>query len=125
MSWNDLIISVCSIILTSLATWLSGMLISWLNAKLKDTKAQRYINDLYRIMEESVKSTYQTYVDGLKGTEAWTKKAQLHALNMALEAGKTKLSAEAVTYVSENFGDLDNYLTNLIEAIIYDLKNKA
>ena len=125
MSWNDLIISVCSIILTSLATWLSGMLISWLNTKLKDTKSQRYINDLYRIMEESVKSTYQTYVDGLKGTEAWTKEAQLNALNMALEAGKTKLSAEAITYVSENFGDLDNYLTNLIEAIIYDLKNKA
>ena len=27
-------------------------------------------------------------------------------------------------YIEENFGDIDEYLSNLIEAVLYDLKNK-
>lgn len=124
MSWNDVIISVCSIILTALASWASTMLIAWLNEKLKGTKSERYVMEAYRIVEECVKVTYQTYVEAIKGTELWTKEAQEHALQMALESAKSQLNSSTTKYIAENFGGVDEYLVGLIEAIIYDLKKR-
>lgn len=123
MSWNDVLISVCSIILTAFASWLSIHLTAWLDDKLKGAKSERFIKDAYRIVAECVKSTYQTYVEAIKGTDLWTKEAQQHALDLALSAAHDKLSTQTADYLEQNFGDLDEYLSNLIEAILYDLKN--
>lgn len=123
MNWTEVLISVCSIILTTVASWVSMRLIAWLDNKLKDSKSERYVKDAYRIIEECVKSTYQTYVQAIKGTDLWTKEAQQKALNMALTAAKEKLNSKTSEYIAENFGSVDDYLTNLIEAILYDLKN--
>lgn len=122
MNWNDILISVCSIILTTVASWASMRLIAWLDNKLKDTKSERYIKEAYRIIEDCVKSTYQTYVQAIKGTDLWTKEAQEKALHMALDAAKEQLNKSTTKYITENFGSLDEYLTNLIEAVLYDLK---
>lgn len=122
MNWNDILISVVSIVLTTFASWASATLIAWLSEKLKDHKSQRYIMDAYMIAENCVKATYQTYVESIKGTDLWTKEAQEHALQLALAAAKEQLQSSTSKYIAENYGDLDTYLIGLIESILYDLK---
>lgn len=123
MTWNDILISVCSIIATGLATWAIAALTNWLNTKLKDKKSQQFAMEALEIVTTAVKATYQVYVEAIKGTDAWTKEAQEHALSMALEAIKSQLNNNISNYIKSNYGDLDSYLTNLIEAVLYDLKN--
>lgn len=123
MSWNDLLISICEIVLTAFASWASATLIAWLSNKLKNAKTQHYVMEAYDIVSSCVKYTYQTYVDSIKGTDLWTREAQQKALNTALEAAKAQLSEKTKSYITNNYGDLETYLVGLIEATIYDLKN--
>lgn len=123
MNWNDLIISVCSIILTGLATWGLSVFTSWMNEKLKDKKIGKFAAETLEIVVSCVKTTYQTYVEAIKGTNLWTKEAQEKALKMALESAKAQLSEDAKNYITTNYGGLDEYLINLIESVLYDLKN--
>lgn len=122
MNWSEIILSVVSVILTALATWGVGKLTAWLNIKIKDKTALKYINDAIEVVKTVVKATYQTYVEGIKGSELWDEEAQKKALNDALNCAKAQLSEGAKEYISENFGDLDTYLINQIESAIYDLK---
>ena len=122
MSWNDIILSVCSIILTGLATWGLTVFTTWMNSKLKDKKSQKYANEVLDIVVSCVKTTYQTYVEAIKGTDMWTKETQERALNMALKSAKAQLNTDVSNYITENYGNIDAYLISLIEAILYDLK---
>lgn len=123
MNWNDLIISVCSIILTGLATWGLATFTAWMNDKLKDKKSQKYANEALAIVISCVKCTYQTYVEAIKDNpDLWTKEAQEKALNMALESAKAQLNTEVTQYIANNYGSVDKYLIGLIESVLYDLK---
>lgn len=122
MNWQEILISVVTVILTGLATWAVTALTGWLNEKLKDKKSQRYAFAILEVVTSCVKATYQTYVEAIKGTDMWTKEAQEKALKMALESAKAQLDDELKGYITENFGGVDQYIIGLIEAILYDLK---
>ena len=122
MDWKTILFSALSIIVTGLATWAVTALQSWLNEKLKDKKYAGFVSAAFEAATNCVKSTYQTYVEALKGTDAWTKEAQTNALKTALNGIESQLSDEAKDYLGTNFGGLDTYLTGLIESVIYDLK---
>lgn len=123
MKWVvDVIISIVSIALTSLATWAVSYFVSWLKTKISDKKLLSIVNGIFNVVTTSVKVTYQTYVEAIKGTSAWTEATQKAALNSALERAKLTLDAEAKEYITTNFGDLDKYLIAKIESTIYDLK---
>jgi hypothetical protein len=122
MNWQEILISVVTVVLTGLATWAVTALTGWLNEKLKDKKSQRYAFAILEVVTSCVKATYQTYVEAIKGTDMWTKEAQEKALKMALESAKAQLDDELKGYITENFGGVDQYIIGLIEAILYDLK---
>ena len=123
MNWNDLILSICSLILTGLATWGLSVFTNWMNTKLANKKSAIFAESILNIVVNCVKATYQTYVESLKGTDLWTKEAQETALQMALTTAKSQLTNDAKEYITENYGGLDEYLTSLIETVLYDLKN--
>lgn len=119
---QDIIISVCSVILTGLSAWAVSALTKWLDYKLANKKSQHYAQEALNIVINCVKATYQTYVDSIKGTEAWTKEAQQHALDLALNTAKARFSADLTAYINDNYGNIDAYTVGLIESVIYDLK---
>lgn len=122
MDWNEIILTVVSIIFTALATWGIGILKTWLNIKIKDKTVLKCINNVIEAVDTVVKFTYQTYVENIKGSGLWDEVAQKEALNKALICARAQLSSEAKEYLSENFNDLDEYLKSRIESAIYDLK---
>ena len=120
----EYILPALGILLSSLATWLTTVGVKWLNSKIKNKELAALAETVVIIATRAVKATYQTYVESIKGTDAWTEEAQKKALHDALETAKKELSTEALAYIEKQHGNVDEYLINLIESILYDLKNK-
>ena len=121
---TNIIFSVIGIVFTGLASWGTAVLIKWLNSKIKDKELAAFATTITTVVGNAVKAVTQTYVDSLKGTDAWTKEAQEKALQMALETAKSELTDEALAYIESQHGDIDKYLVTLIESTLFNLKNQ-
>lgn len=124
MTWQFIIISVVSVILTGLASWAVSVLVAWLNTKIKNEKLRTIINQAVSSVQSVVQATYQTFVETLKAKGEFGAEAQKQALNQAITAAKVQLSTEFTTYLAENGTDTEEWLTTQIESAIYQLKNK-
>ena len=122
MTFQEILFSALSIIITSLVTWGMTVLIKFLNSKIKDKELAAFATTITTVVGNAVQATFQTYVQALKGTDAWTKEAQENALKMALETVKSSLTTDALAYIESQHGDIDKYLTTLIESTLYGLK---
>jgi uncharacterized protein YacL len=123
MTFQEILFSALGVIITGLATWLTTVAINWLNSKIKNKELAMFAETVLKVVREAVKATYQSYVESLKGTDAWTKEAQEKALNDALKTAKSELTDGAIEYIKQYHGDVDEYITTLIHSILYDLKN--
>lgn len=117
------LLPVIGTILSTLLAWASAELIKFISLKIKNKEFATFLITITTIVTRAVKATYQTYVEALKGTDAWTKEVQEKALHNALKTAKKELSTKALSYIEKQHGDIDEYLINLIESILYDLKN--
>lgn len=122
MDWQNIIITIVSAVATALASWIVTKVTTLINTKVKNGKSQAYLTAAVSIVSSVVKATYQTYIESIKGTEAWTAEAQQQALTNSVTTAKTQLSREVQEYITRTFGDVDRWLQTQIEASIYDLK---
>ena len=107
---------------TGLATWLTTMIIAWLNSKIKDKKLAMWSTAVTKIIMNAVQSVFQTYVEALKKEGKFTPEEQKIANEKALAIIKSQLTDELAKYITDNFGDMEVFLKEQIEAIIYQLK---
>lgn len=128
MNWQQILINIAIILaaalLTALGSWVLVKVKNLVATKIKNTKTQALLLGAVDVVASVVKATYQTYVQAIKGTEAWTQEAQKNALQQALHNAQVQLSTEAKDYIQANFGDVGAWVQNQIEATLYDLKNK-
>lgn len=117
-----IIISAVGIIITGLASWLVVVLTNWLNTKIKDKKVAKWATDITNIVFNSVSCVFQTFVEALKKSGNFDKQAQEEAKQKAYNIIMTQLTPELQKYITDNFGDMKEYLMNLIESTIYSLK---
>ena len=108
---------------------LTTFLVKYINQKSSELQAStsneilsKYIRLLDKTISDSVISVNQTYVDALKGKNAFTEEAQKKAYKKALETIRTSLPEEAIVYLREVYTDLYAYLHMKIEAEVK--KNK-
>lgn len=94
-----------------------------LNAKTENETAQKYTTMIFDTITKCVIATNQTYVNSLKEQNAFDAEAQKTAFNKTMNAVLEILSEDAKQYIIETTGDLNAYLTNLIEAEVN--KNRA
>ena len=87
-----------------------------INSKTDNETAQKYTNMIYQTVVDCVIATNQTYVDSLKKSGSFNEAAQKEAFNRTMNAIMTILSDDAKEYITEATGDLNTYLTQLIEA---------
>lgn len=125
MNWQTILIEVAAAILAALGSWVLVKVKTLVSTKIKDQKSQTLLTGAIDVVASVVKATYQTYVQAIKGTDAWTTEAQKNALQQAAEAAQKQLSTEAKEYIQANFGDVGAWVQNQIEATLYDLKNRA
>ena len=76
--------------------------------------ASKYLSMVEKTVTDCVMATNQTYVDSLKQEGKFDSEAQKTAFNKTLDAVLAILTDDAKEYLTQIFGDLNVYLTNLI-----------
>ena len=119
----NVLAAVTTCIILPLISFLGIKLSQWLSTKIKDEKAAALFKKATEIVTNAVRVTFQTYVESLKNSGSFGKDEQLIALNKAKDIITSELTEELKTFISENYGDLQTWIKNQIEASIYKLKN--
>lgn len=122
MNWQNLVIEIVLAVVSAVSAWVLAKVRNLINTKIANENTRKLADAATSVVCSVVKATYQTYVENIKGTDAWTAEAQKKALQLALDAAKAQLSEEVKKYITENYGDIDGWLTGQIEATIYSLK---
>lgn len=85
--------------------------------------ANKYLNMVEQTVTNCVIATNQTYVDSLKAEGKFDAEAQKVAFEKTLSAVLAILSTDAKQYLTQIFGDLNIFLSNLIESQVNINKN--
>lgn len=114
------IIEVCLIPLLGILT---KYLIDFLNAKKLEASsrtdnqtAKKYIDMITKTVTDCVIATNQTYVNSLKNSQSFDEEAQKIAFNTTMNTVLAILSKDSKEYIKQATGDINLYLTALIEA---------
>lgn len=107
---------------TGLISWLTIVITNFFNSKIKDKKMAKIATDITVIITNAVQTVFQTFVDVMKKAGTFNAEAQAEAKERALAIINSQLTPELKEYISNNFGDVQEYLKNRIESIIYSLK---
>ena len=127
MEWNVVLIcvvvSIVVPIIAGLLAWGISVLKKLVNEKIDNATLREVLNDGLTVLENSVKYTYQTYVEGMKDKDIFDEAAQKHALQMAKDKALSMLSEGFIETIKNLYGDVNNWLETNIESTIYTLKN--
>ena len=127
---TEFIPQLFNLVIFPLIIALGGFLVVFINTKTQELKnktknelEQKYIERISNVITACVLNTQQTYVDSLKKQGKFDQDAQKQAFNDTKDAVLGMLNAELKDFISEAFGDINNYLTIAIEASVNS--NKA
>lgn len=94
-----------------------------INTRIDSETVKKYTNMINATISECVIATNQTYVNSLKGANAFDEAAQKEAFKKTKEAVLMMLSEDMIDYIIEISGDINIYLEQKIEAEVN--KNRA
>ncbi len=119
----EIVIQIIQVCVIPLLGILTKFLVDFLSAKRDELNSktdseitQKYTNMIYQTVVDCVIATNQTYVESLKKSGSFDEAAQKEAFNRTMSAIMAILSDDAKEYITEATGDLNTYLTQLIEA---------
>lgn len=129
MELNEILTTIFKVVIIPLLSVLTGYLIKWINAKAQELKAttdntyaHKYVDMLQETIIKTVIAVNQTYVDALKDKNAFTIEAQKEAFQRVYDSVMASLTEEALEYLNSIIGDLNEYITNHIEAAVNENK---
>ena len=124
---NEILMNVLSAVVTAVILPLISIggarLIALINEKIKNDEAVKTLTTATDIVTSAVRSVFQTYVESLKNAGSFDKDAQEIALSKAKEVAMAQMSEKVKSYITTNYGSLEEWLTVQIEATINMLKN--
>lgn len=127
---QDFLTQLYNLVLFPLILTISGFIIVFINtktqelkSKTKNEKEQKYIERIGGIINSCVLTTNQTYVETLKKQSKFDAEAQKQAFEATKTAVLGMLNVELQDFITEAFGDINEYLTTAIEASVNS--NKA
>lgn len=119
----ELLTQIFQVCIIPLLGILTKFLIDFLLAKRDEAKAntdsviaEKYIDMIYTTVSDCVIATNQTYVNSLKAAGTFDEVAQKEAFNKTLAAVLAILGDDAKEYIAQATGDVNTYLTQLIES---------
>lgn len=130
MEWMALLQQVFELCIIPLLGIVTAYIVSFIKAKTAELKTNnsneilnKYLDMLSTTVIECVIATNQTYVDSLKGQNIFDEAAQDEAFKKTYDAVISVLSDDAKEYLTNVYGDLTIFITNMIEAEVN--RNKA
>ena len=124
---NEILLNVLSVLLTAVILPLISIagtqLIKFINSKIKNNELAKQLTTATSIVTNAVRVVFQTYVDTLKKNGSFDKEAQAEALTRAKNIALSQITEDTKSYIEDNYGDFNNWLTIQIESTIDLLKN--
>lgn len=127
---QDFLTQLYNLVLFPLILTVGGFMIVFINTKTqelknktKNEKEQKYIERIGGIINACVLTTNQTYVETLKKQGKFDAEAQKQAFETTKTAVLGMLNVELQDFITQAFGDINEYLTTAIEASVSS--NKA
>ena len=125
---NEILLNILSVLLTAVILPLISIagtqLIKFINSKIKNNELAKQLATATTIVTNAVRVVFQTYVDTLKKNGSFDKEAQSEALTRAKNIALSQITEDTKSYIEENYGDFNHWLTIQIEASINCLKNR-
>ena len=132
MNWvqflNEILQTVVVPLIGILTVWFVKLISQKMTTLAEENKSDvmaKYILMLKETVVDCVEATNQTFVDAIKASGEFTPEAQKAAFEKTLHAVTDILSEDAKAYLTEACGDLDAYITALIEATVKRVKSGA
>ena len=123
---NEILINIISVIVTAVIipviTLVGGKLVSWLNAKINNEKANAMLTAATNAVVNAVRSVLQTYVDTLKANGKFDESSQKIALIKAKKLALESMNEEVQKYIGTIYGNIDTWITTMIEATLNAIK---
>lgn len=124
LDWQSILWSAVGVVVTGLASWGVGVLIQFMNSKMKDKELAKHLTAVTQIITDAVMGVFQSFVDTLKNNDKFDEAAQEEAKQKALDIVLNQLTPELTDYIKTNYGDIKAWVSNKIESVIYNLKAK-
>lgn len=118
------ILAALGIIITALASWAGEALVSLIKQKIRDKQMANFLSKITLVVTDTVQAIYQEFVETLKEEGNFDKEAQARIKQKAVEIIESQLTIAMREFISENFGDLELWINQKIESVIYELKAK-
>lgn len=115
-------ITACIPAFTVIFGWGVNKAASIANSYVHNQFVQHCIQNAANAVFNAVSDVNQTYVDSLKESDKFDEAAQKRAFADALATAKKSLTTETILFIKETFGDVDAYLTPMIEAQVRSQK---
>jgi vacuolar-type H+-ATPase subunit E/Vma4 len=132
MDWNDILATLCSIVVVPAVPVAVAALVRFCRAKTTEALTGIESEQVRRALEEAttavctaVTYTSQVYVDSLKQQGKFDKAAQQEALQTALAKAKAMLASDTKQLLEDLYGSLEDWLTTKIEQAVRDNKGTA
>ena len=118
----NIILAGLGVVVTGLCSWATTALINFLNAKIADKRLATFLTRTSVIVSDAVQSIYQETVEVLKKEGKFDAEAQKEVKRRAIEIIRGQLTNDMKTYIENNFGDIEAWIGEKIESVIYQLK---
>lgn len=118
------ILSGAGVIISALCAWCASMLTKWLDSKIKDEKMKNFLSKMNSIIIDAITAVYQEFVEQLKKEGKFDDEAKVQAKQKAMDIINSQMTTEMKKYIQENYGDIEKWINQKIESVIYELKNK-
>lgn len=120
IDWTTLLQTVWTIAIIPFLTFVGAEIKSYLKTK----KLSKYTEMLYDAIETVVKDVQATLVDGVKGTDEWTEEKIEEIKRAAINKAISSMTMEGYKLLTEANADFEIWIDSIIQAKLYDLKNK-
>lgn len=118
LDWASVLEAVWTCLLLPTLVAVGNEIRKWAQSK----KIDKYTDILSKHVMIAVKDVYQTMVENLKHTDAWTEDKMIEVKEIAKQKAIQALSNMAYETLKQANDDFEAQLDSMIEASLYDLK---
>jgi hypothetical protein len=124
MELTDIIALIIETALIPILAWGVARFTAYLDEKIKNETAEKYVNFAVDAVYTAVEQTMQTYVSALKKGGEWNEETAEIAFNNAKALALVTMGVKAQEVIAELAGDLDAWLDAKIEACTLEIKGE-
>lgn len=122
MTWNDVLIQIIEGMLSLVIGVIGVYLTMLIKTKVQNDTLRDVLSDAKETVFSCVLKVKQTFVDNLKADGAFDDEAKKKAFQDCYNDCLLMLNTRTKEIIEKHYGDLETYLTTLIESAVADSK---